>query len=668
MTDVAGVTVSPSGRAQDMQMKCDWMNEMLGQGHILHCTGTPVSNSMTELYVVTRYLRPDLLKQAGVDRFDDWAATFGKVVCAYKQSPSGQLKLKTSFAKFANLPELMAMYKEFADIQSAEKLQLPRPELIGGKPEIVKVEASPEQRAYVRELAARAQLISTGVVDPHLDNLLKITGEARLVGLGNQAVAALYRQREKGELPEGFMEDEPGKVDACVDRVWQYYNDTAEQKGVQIIFSDIAVNSDNGSFSVYEYIRDELIAKGIPKDEIIFAPKADSKDREAIFRDINDGKYRVVIGSTGTIGTGANIQQRLYALHHIDVPWRPSDFEQREGRILRQGNTFPAVRILNYVTEGTLDSYLYQVVTDKARFIAQLLDDKCPARVSEDCDEKVLTFAELQAAAEGNPDFKTRIELSNKIAELLALQQAHQHEQGKMQQRVDQIPGEIERLKKQITQMQEDQKSAAKMKDAEGKVKSFDFVTPMKTIRKHEDINNYLHEQIAKRIERPFDEMPAFRIGDFTVSVELRPGEMDEAMLAVKGQREPSYAIPLGKASNADNWQRIVNFFDGAIEKAIEDSSTKITKLETDLKQAQELVGVPFDGEEELLKAKIDFAELEARLSGLSEQQDAIIDPDETDEEETAEERAEREAYQNADDDDYPMIPDDNAPRHGSRR
>ncbi|MBR3045205.1 MAG: hypothetical protein IKI45_12070 [Oscillospiraceae bacterium] len=668
MTDVSGVSVSPSGRAQDMQMKCDWMNEMLGQGHILHCTGTPVSNSMTELYVVTRYLRPDLLKAAGVERFDDWAATFGKVVTAYKQNPSGQLKLKTSFSKFANLPELMAMYKEFADIQSAEKLQLPRPELIGGKPEIVKVQASPEQRAYVRELAARAERISSGAVDPHLDNLLKITGEARLIGLGNRAVAAMYRQRGDGELPEDFMEEEPGKIDACIDRVMQYYGETAEQKGVQIIFSDIAVNSDNGNFSVYEYIRDELIARGIPKDEIIFAPKADSKEREAIFRDINDGKYRVVIGSTGTIGTGANIQQRLYACHHCDIPWKPSDFSQREGRILRQGNTFPEVRILNYVTEGTLDSYLYQVVTDKARFIAQLLDDKCPARVSEDCDEKVLTYAELQAAAEGNPDFKTRIELSNRIAELTALKQAHQHEQGKMQKRVEQIPQEIAQIKTQIAQMQTDLKSAAAMRDAEGKVKSFDFVTSMRTIRKHEDINAYLHEQIKKRIERPFDEMPKFRIGDFTVSVELRPGEMDQAMLAVKGQRDPSYAIPLGSAANADNWQRIANFLDGAIEKAIEDSNAKITKLETDLKQAKERVGVPFDGEEELMKAKIDFAELEARLSGLSEQQDAIIDPDETDEEETAEERAEREAYQNADDDDYPMIPDDNAPRHGPRR
>lgn len=618
---------------------------------------------------MTRYLHPELLKAAGVDRFDDWAATFGKVVCAYKQSPSGQLKLKTSFSKFANLPELMAMYKEFADIQSAEKLQLPRPELIGGKPEIVKVQASPEQRAYVRELAARAQLISSGAVDPHIDNLLKITGEARLIGMGNRAVAAMYRQREDGELPEGFMEDEPGKVDACIDRVMQYYGETAEQKGVQIIFSDIAVNSDNGNFSVYEYIRDELIARGIPRDEIIFAPKADSKEREAIFRDINDGKYRVVIGSTGTIGTGANIQQRLYALHNVDIPWKPADFEQREGRILRQGNTFPEVRILNYVTEGTLDSYLYQVVTDKARFIAQLLDDECPARVSEDCDEKVLTYAELQAAAEGNPDFKTRIELSNRIAELTALKQAHQHEQGKMQKRVDQIPGEIDRLRTQIGQMQEDVKSAEAMRDSEGKVKSFDLITPMRSIRRHEDINAFLHEQITKRIERPFDEMPKFRIGDFTVSVEIRPGEMNEAMLAVKGKREPSYVIQVGSAANADNWQRIVNFLDGAIEKAISDSETRITKLEADLKQAQERVGVAFDGEAELTKAQADFTELEARLSGLSEQQDEVIDPDETDEEETDEERAEREAYQSqTDDDDLPMLPDGNTAAHGPRR
>ena len=405
MTNVAGVTTRPSGRAEDMQMKTDYFNQQLGQGHILFCTGTPVSNSMTELYVMTRYLRPDLLLQAGVSRFDDWAATFGSVVTKNQQGADGTLKLRTCFAKFANLPELMAMYKEFADVQSADKLQLPRPVLKTGKPQIVKVPASPEQKAYVQELAARAKQISEGKVDSKEDNLLKITGEARLIGLGNQAIASLYQKR--GEtVPEGFTDVKDSKVDKCVENVAQIYHEKKEEKAVQIIFSDIAVNSDNGNFSVYDYIKKELIEKGIPEDEIIFAPKADSKDREAIFRDINEGKYRVVIASTGTLGTGANIQENLYALHHVDIPWKPSDFEQREGRILRQGNKFPEVEIFNYVTEGTLDSYLYQTVTDKARFIAQLLDDKCPARVSEDCDEKVLTFGEIQAAAEGNPDLR----------------------------------------------------------------------------------------------------------------------------------------------------------------------------------------------------------------------------------------------------------------------
>lgn len=525
------------------------------------------------------------------------------------------------------------MYKEFADIQSAEKLQLPRPDLIGGKPEIVKVEASPEQREYVRELANRAARISSGAVDPHEDNLLKITGEARLVGLGNHAVAALYRAKNEGqgELPDGFIEDEPGKIDACVDRVVQYYAETAEQKGVQIIFSDIAVNSDNGNFSAYEYIRDQLIEKGIPADEIVFAPKADSKNRAEIFRAINDGEYRVVIGSTGTIGTGANIQQRLFACHHIDIPWKPSDFEQREGRILRQGNQFDAVRILNYVTEGTLDSYLYQVVTDKARFIAQLLDDKCPARVSEDCDDKVLTFAELQAAAEGNPKFRERIDLANRIAELTSLRQEHQHEIGKMAKSIERIPPQIEQKKATIAQMEIDRQSTDKLRDsATGKVKEFALTKPMgAVIRKHEDINAFLHSQIVKRLEKPFDEIPSFRIGDFTLAVQTKPGHDDEAVLTVKGARESVYYISVSSGDHADNWQRVLNFLDSGIAKEQERFQQEIEKLEVDLQQAKDRVNDPFPLEDELTAAQDKFAELEAELSGLSEQQDELIDPDE---------------------------------------
>lgn len=282
---------------------------------------------MTELYVMTRYLRPDLLRQAGVERFDDWAATFGNVVAKNQQAADGTLKLRTCFSTFANLPELMAMYKEFADVQSADKLHLPRPELKTGKPQIISVPASPEQKEYVKELAARAALIAAGRVEPHEDNLLKITGEARLIGLGNLAIKALYAKRGE-EVPLDFIDSKDSKVDRCIENVAEIYERTAETSGVQIIFSDIAVNADNGNFSVYDYIKAELIAKGIPEDEIIFAPKADSKERENIFRDINAGKYRVVIASTGTLGTGANIQQNLYALHHIDVPWKPSNFER----------------------------------------------------------------------------------------------------------------------------------------------------------------------------------------------------------------------------------------------------------------------------------------------------------------------------------------------------
>ena len=326
MTEVAGVTTRPSGRAEDMQMKTDYFNEQLGQGHILYCTGTPVSNSMTELYVMTRYLRPDLLQQAGVERFDDWAATFGNVVTKNKQSADGTLKLRTCFANFANLPELIAMYKEFADIQSADKLQLPRPALKTGKPQIIKVPASPEQKAYVQELAARSKAIADGSVDPHEDNLLKITGEARLIGMGNHAIQALYAKREEA-LPYDFVESKDSKVDACVKNVAELYKQTTDTKGVQIIFSDIAVNADKGNFSVYDYIKKELTETyGIPEKEIIFAPKSDSKNRANIFKEINAGEKRIVIASTGTLGTGANIQQQLYALHHIDVPWKPSVF------------------------------------------------------------------------------------------------------------------------------------------------------------------------------------------------------------------------------------------------------------------------------------------------------------------------------------------------------
>ncbi|MCR4644557.1 MAG: DEAD/DEAH box helicase family protein [Oscillospiraceae bacterium] len=636
MTNVAGVTSRPSGRAEDMQMKTDYFNDHLGLGHLLLCTGTPVSNSMTELYVMTRYLRPDLLRAAGVERFDDWAATFGNVVAKNQQGADGTLKLRTCFATFANLPELMAMYKEFADVQSADKLHLPRPELKTGKPQIVSVPASPEQKAYVQELAERAAMIAAGRVEPHVDNLLKITGEARLIGLGNRAIKALYEKRGE-EVPFDFVDSKDSKVDRCVENVAEIYQRTVETKGVQIIFSDIAVNADNGNFSVYDYIKSELIAKGIPEEEIIFAPKSDSKERENIFRDINEGKYRVVIASTGTLGTGANIQQNLYALHHIDVPWKPSAFEQREGRILRQGNQNPEVEIFNYVTEGTLDSYLYQTVTDKARFIAQLLDDECPARVMEDCDEKVLTFGEIQAAAEGNPDFKRRIELANEIAELTLLQKAFHAETAEVNRRIEKIPEEIASHKEHLALIQQDETAAKQIADiklqtAEGR-----------TLTERKDINAYLLDMVQHQ-------KTSAQIGGFKVSVVVIG---DAPMFEVRGASV--YHVAAGETEKQDNMQRLANFMESGIAKAENNLTATIIKLETDLQQAQERSMMTFPHADDLEQKQQELAELEQRLSGLRVQEDALLDPEEDADPiiETAEEAAERKAqYGQPDSDD----------------
>ena len=599
---------------------------------------------------MTRYLRPDLLKQAGVDRFDDWASTFGKVVTKNQQTADGGLKMKTSFSNFANLPELMAMYKEFADIQSAEKLNLPRPELKTGKPQIISVKATPEQKMYVRELAERAKMIEQGMVEPHEDNLLKITNEARLVGLGNNAIKALYEKRGE-ELPYEFVDDKSSKVDKCVEKVAEIYEKTNETKSVQIIFSDVAVNSTDGNFSVYDYIKSELIEKGIPEDEIIFAPKSDSKERENIFRDINNSKYRVVIASTGTLGTGANIQQNLYALHHIDVPWKPSDFEQREGRILRQGNKNNEVEIFNYVTEGTLDSYLYQTVTNKARFIAQLLDNQTPARVSEDCDEKVLTYGEIQAAAEGNPDFKRRIEVSNEIAELTMMKNSYDKETAVTREKIKKIPEEIKLKKEMLSHVRNDMVSAEKINEIS--LKSNNYVVMTK-----EKVNKYLMKMVQEKIANPEKEIPSININNFKVSVYSDHSDRQSVKFSIQG--ENTYSCLAGIAENSDNYQRLHNLFEDMIPKKEKEIIKEISELEENLEQAKNRVEKPFEHEKELEEKIEELQKLEEKLSGLSVQEDVIFDPEEEEIIETLEEKSARETIYNVDDNDYQPTENDN--------
>lgn len=584
---------------------------------------------------MTRYLRPDLLTQTGTDRFDDWAATFGNITTKNKQTASGTLKLKTSFSSFKNLPELMTMYKEFADIRTASQLALPRPDLKTGKAQIVTVEASPEQKAYVKELADRAYAISQGTVDPRDDNLLKITSEARLIGLGNQAIAALYAKSGR-ELPDGFTVEKNSKVDACVQNVARIYHEQAATNGVQIIFSDIAVNSENGNFSVYDYLKQELMAQGIPESEIVFAPKSDSKNRAEIFKAINEGKYRVVIASTGTLGTGANIQEKLYALHHLDVPWKPSDFEQREGRILRQGNSNAEVEIFNYVTQGTLDSYLYQTVTDKARFIAQLWNDKCPARVMEDCDDKVLSYGELQAAAEGNPDLRIRLELQNEINELKMLRSEYLHETSEMQKRIDQAPQQEQQLRARIEQTKTDVTASANLRDtATGKIKDLTITTNAgkgMILTERGAINVFLMQQILQRMQQPFAEMPSFQIGDFTVSVQTKPNAaLIEPVFVIHGNRDTAYYCDASSAQNADNCQRLLNFFESGFSKALEATQQNLSKLQADTEQAQQRVALEFPSEARLQEAQQELVALEEKLTngGYITETDEVVDADE---------------------------------------
>lgn len=615
MGEVSGVNTRESGRAGDMQMKCDYFNSEFGNGHILFATGTPVSNSMTELYVMTRYLRLDLLEDCGCARFDDWAATFGQIKTQNKKTATGELKLKTCFAGFKNRPELIKMYKEFADLKTLDQLDyLNPPKIKGGKPQIVEVEATPEQREIVKDFARRGRDIMLGNVRPDEDNLLKITGEARLVGLGNQAVASVWL-KNNGILPEGFVEDDKsGKIDACVRKVAEIYKSRYDNKAVQIIFSDIAVNGEEGKFSAYDYLKTELVNQGVKENEIVFAPKSDAKNRADIFRDINEAQYRIVIASTGTLGTGANIQKNLYALHHLDIPWRPSDFEQREGRIVRQGNKNDEVEIYNYVTKGTLDSYLYQGVTDKARGIAQLWNDTCISRTSEDIDEKVLTFGELEAAAEGNPKLRQYSELKNRIDELQVVRAEYNRETTRVERNLKELPDKIEAKIQLISGAEKDKIIAQKMKTG-GRIETLKFTThDNKKITDRKEINNYLADKIQLRITQPLEKNPAFRIGDFTVSVEST-SDRSHPTFVIKGERNLPYRIEVGVGENTDNCQRLINLFDKGIEKQIENDTESVQKMRLDLEQAKERVETPFPSENEFVEVTKALEELEAELS-----------------------------------------------------
>lgn len=395
MQNVGGISQTEAQKSSDLFMKCRYMDEITGGKGIVFATGTPISNTMVELYTMQRYLQYSTLEAKGLSHFDAWASTFGETVTAIELAPEGTgYRAKTRFARFYNLPELMAMFKEVADIQTADMLDLPVPK---ANYHTEALKPSEFQKQMVDDLAKRAERVRAGMVNSSEDNMLVITNDGRKLALDQRLINPM--------LPSS----ETGKVAACAQNVFDIWQRTSEQRSTQMIFIDLSTPRTD-TFNVYDAIRTELLRRGIPSEEIAHIHNAKTEaQKQELFGKVRSGQIRVLLGSTAKMGAGTNAQNKLIALHHIDCPWRPADLQQREGRIIRQGNENPEVEIFTYVTENTFDSYLYQLVESKQRFIGQIMTSKSPVRSAEDVDETALSYAEIKALCSGNPKIKEKM-------------------------------------------------------------------------------------------------------------------------------------------------------------------------------------------------------------------------------------------------------------------
>lgn len=444
MRNVAGIGQSEAFKSSDMFMKCRYMDEMTNGKGIVFATGTPVSNSMTELYTMQRYLQYESLKKNNLEHFDSWASTFGETQSAFELSPEGTgYRVKTRFSKFYNLPELMSMFKEVADIQTADMLNLPTPE---AHYEVIKTLPSEEQKEILKSLSERADDVRNRVVEPDEDNMLKITNDGKKLALDQRLINPL--------LPD----NPDSKVNVCVKNIFSIWDKTKEDKSTQLLFSDMSTPKGDGEFNIYDDIREKLVAMGIPKEEIAFIHEANSdKQKDELFAKVRKGDVRILLGSTQKMGAGTNVQNKLIALHDLDVPWRPADLEQRAGRIVRQGNENKEVNIYRYVTENTFDAYLWQTIENKQKFISQIMTSKTPVRVAEDVDESSLNYAEIKALATGDPKIKEKMDLDNEVTKLKMLEANYKSNRYRLEDKVAKnYPEEIARTEKLIEAVKKD--------------------------------------------------------------------------------------------------------------------------------------------------------------------------------------------------------------------
>lgn len=610
MSNVAGVQTTAAQKSEDMLMKTQYLNNKYGCNNILFATGTPISNSMVEFYVMQRYLRPDLLEKAGLQNFDDWASTFGEVVSQLEIKPAGNgFQMKNRFSKFVNIPELMQMYKEFADIQTADMLKLPVPKIETGKPIVVTSKPDERQKAYMKELATRSETIHSGTVDPRQDNMLKITHEARLLGLDTRCI---------------FKDAQPApdsKVMKLIDNLEKNYKNTMTEKGVQIVFCDIAINEDETHFSVYKAIKQALMERGIPEKEICFAGDAKTdKARDEMFKSLRKGEKRFIIASTSKLGTGANIQDRICAIHHLDIPWKPSDLTQQDGRGIRQGNRFSQVGIYHYLTEETFDAYMMGIITNKAKFINQILTSKSPARVSEDVDEMVLTYSEMQAIASGNPMIKEKIQLDNDVAMLKTLEAEHKKSIYKMQELAEKI------LPKQITQYSElltkARNDMSKYQEHQALNKEFEMTIGGVRYDKRENAG----EQIAVAMAKCTATGEPIELGTyhgFKVTIERNPSantffELDKPCIAVL-HGELTYSCDVATDNGVGNVRRIENLAGIQINQKQCSLEEQLEKANKDLSEAQQNMLKPFEHGQELAEKTKRLEYVNAQLSGNSQ-------------------------------------------------
>ena len=595
MRNVAGISQTDAQKSSDMFMKCRYMDELTGGRGITFATGTPVSNSMTELYTIMRYLQYNTLMRMGMGHFDSWAATFGETVTAIELSPEGTgYRAKTRFARFFNLPELISIFKEAADIQTSDMLNLPVPEA-----EFINevLKPSEEQQEMVSAFSERAESVRGGLVNPTEDNMLKITNDGRKCALDQRLLNELLPDAEKS------------KVNTCVENAFQVWDEGKTDRTTQLIFCDLSTPKGDGTFNVYDDVRNKLVARGIPKEEIAFIHEYNTEAKKAeLFTKVRAGQVRILMGSTPKLGAGTNVQDRLIALHHLDCPWKPSDLEQQEGRILRQGNQNDKVKIFRYVTENTFDAYMWQILENKQKFISQIMTSKSPVRACEDVDDTALSYAEIKALATGNPYIKEKMDLDVQVSKLKLLKANHTSQIYRLESDIaKKFPVQISALKERIAGMQIDSQV----------VKSVDLQDNDTFAM---TVGNVLYEDKKEAGEA----LIAACAGLKTVSTGGKVGEYhgftlsasynmfaNAFELTVKGKC--SYKLEIGK-DPVGNMQRIHNTL-SSIDRKLAESEQKLETVQQQLATAQEEVKKPFPKEAELNEKMERLSELNALLN-----------------------------------------------------